>query len=167
MNPDALCSCGSGKQHKFCCGKAPASISVKVGFTWFLIGLLVSGITAMALFMPNDSGVTDNALKPNLSLGVDSNILNPKPWQYDPIKDQHWHATANPHWDPGPSPISSTSTNPLLSKPLLNQPNLSSRPVPDIDNPQPWQYDPITDQHWHATAYPHWDAGLPPDNPGQ
>ena len=31
-----------------------------------------------------------------------------------------------------------------------------------ITNPQPWQYDPATNQHWVAD-HGHWHSGLPPD----
>ena len=114
MNSDAICSCGSGKQYKFCCGKAPATVSMKAAFTWFIIGLLVSGIAAIAWFMPGDKSdspaasipVINNAAQSTFGAGSNPNILNPKPWQYDPIKDQYWHTSSgNPHWHRGKPPI--------------------------------------------------------------
>lgn len=169
MNPDAICSCGSGKQFKLCCGKTPATISLKAASTWCLIGMLVSGITAMAWFLPKDNDdsstantpITNNATQNVLGQGTNLSITNPQPWQYDPITDRHWHAAGN-HWDPGQRPAS--STNPLISQPLVNQPNLSGQATPSILNPQPNQYDPITDKYWHTTSgNPHWHSGRPPN----
>ena len=173
MNPDAICSCGSGKQFKLCCGKTPATVSLKAASTWFLIGLLVCGITVMAWFLPRDNDdspaantpATNNTTQTLLGQGTNPSISNPQPGQYDPIKDQYWHTSGN-HWDPGRAPAS--STNPLISQPLINQPNLSGRATPNILNPQPNQYDPITDQYWHTSSgNPHWHRGRPPINPGQ
>lgn len=168
MNSDAICSCGSGKQYKFCCGKAAATVSMKAAFTWFFIGALVCGIAAITWMMPGDKSdspastpAINNAAQSTLGLGSNQNILNPQPWQYDPIKNQHWHASAN-HWDPGRPPAS--STNPLISQPLAIQPDLGSSPPPSILNPLPNQYDPVTDKYWHTTAgNPHWHPGRPPN----
>ena len=33
--------------------------------------------------------------------------------------------------------------------------------IPAIPNPQPWQYDPVTNQHYDPN-HGHWHAGLPP-----
>ena len=170
MNPDAICSCGSGKQFKLCCGKSSATISLKAASTWFLIGLLVCGITVFAWFMPDQDSdtptantpITNNAPLTILGQGSNLNINNPQPWQYDPVTDRHWHAAGN-HWDTGKAPAS--ATNPLLSQPLANQPNLGSRTKPNIANPQPWQYDPVTDQHY-VPDHQHWHSGRPPSNPG-
>ncbi len=35
------------------------------------------------------------------------------------------------------------------------------RPVPAIANPEPWQYDPVTNQHWEPN-HKHWHVGQPP-----
>lgn len=174
MNPDALCSCGSGKQYKLCCGKSPAMISLKAASTWFFIGLLVCGITVMAWLMSIDNDdspaantpPTNRTNQPALGLGSNSSILNPTNWQYDPITDRHWHAVGN-HWAPGRHQ-STNSPSSILSQPLAIQPDLGSIKAPDIPNPQPWQYDPITNRHWDPTpGHVHWHPGQAPDDRGQ
>lgn len=38
---------------------------------------------------------------------------------------------------------------------------------PAIPNPTPWQYDPVTNQHWDPTpGHVHWHPGPPPGSPG-
>lgn len=176
MNSDAICSCGSGKQSKFCCGKAAATVSMKTAFTWFIIGLLVSGIAVMAWLMPGDNDTPAANNSPATSIGATTvlgqgsipSIANPTQGQYDPATDKHWHAVGN-YWHDGPPPGSASSTNPLISQPLANQPDLGSSPSasPSILNPFPNQYDPVTDKYWHTTGNPHWHPGKPPNYPGQ
>ena len=175
MNPDAICSCGSGKQYKLCCGKSPAKISLKAASTWFFIGLLVTGIAVVAWFLANDKNAspaanvppTNNAAQTVLGLGSNPNISNPEPGYYDPIKDQYWHTSSgNPHWHRGKPPSTSLSSS-IISQPLAVQPDLGSIKAPDIPNPQPWQYDPITNRHWDPTpGHVHWHPGQAPDDRG-
>ena len=135
MNADSKCSCGSGKQYKYCCGKTPATVSLKAAFTWFLIGLLVSGIAALTWFMPDDDNSSlpaVNVTTPNINAPTNSQVQH---LQYNPATNKHYFAGAgHNHWHDGPPP-SVTATNPLISQPLANQPNLSGRPTPNIVNP--------------------------------
>ncbi len=78
---------------------------------------------------------------------------NPAPYQYDPIKDQHWDPRlGHEHWHNGRPPAN---------------PGTTAASASSIQNPQPWQYDPIANQHWvPGAAHEHWHAGKPPANAG-
>jgi len=82
-------------------------------------------------------------------------IPNPQPWQYDEATDRHFDP-GHGHWHSGPPP-EGVDANTLVS------PVRSDRvdPPPGITNPTPWQYDPVTDRHYH-TPHQHWHAGPPP-----
>ncbi len=86
------------------------------------------------------------------------NIPNPTPGQYDPVTDRYWHAPAggNAHWHNGRPPAEGGTT-------VLNS-GSSSSANPDIPNPTPGQYDPVTDRYWHVPAggNAHWHKGRPP-----
>ena len=64
--------------------------------------------------------------------------------------------------DPAPQPVfAGTPAQPTT-------PVTASKPTPNIPNPQPWQYDPVTDQHWDPSpGHGHWHSGKPPGQPWQ
>lgn len=82
----------------------------------------------------------------------------PAPWEYDTVRDRHWHPE-HAHWHPGPPPSG------------VNQPSAASTPAPSASQtgtPGPWEYDAAQDRHWHPD-HAHWRPGPPPssDNAGQ
>lgn len=56
------------------------------------------------------------------------------------------------------APVQTTSTSPLTAVPSNTNTPVS---LPHVPNPQPWQYDPQTNMHYHA-GHGHWHAGPPP-----
>ncbi|MCH8823870.1 MAG: hypothetical protein IH984_10220 [Planctomycetes bacterium] len=172
MNPDAICSCGSGKQYKLCCGKSPAKISLKAASTWFFIGLLVSGITIIAWLMRDDDNDSLIPTVNSATTATGSTLLQPtgtpKHLEYNQTTNKHYFAGAgHNHWHDGPPPSSTNLSSSIISQPLAVQPDLGNIKAPDIPNPQPWQYDPITNRYWDPTpGHVHWHSGQPPNNPG-
>ncbi len=87
---------------------------------------------------------------------------NPAPYQYDPIKDQHWVPGAgHEHWHAGQPPANAgttTTTAPAGTTVRLPAPGT----VPSsIQNPQPWQYDEAHTHYWDP-VHKHWHPGPPP-----
>ena len=177
MQPTTLCPCGSGKSQIHCCGDHPKSkINLRLFVTLSFIILLGCGIAAIAFSWPQDdvpnpaAGPTPAPIQPfnsnggPIQLGSTSgsqvsaplNITNPSPWQYDAATDRHYDPN-HAHWHSGPSPTNSV-TSPLGS---ISLPGSQVSAPLNIANPQPWQYDPATNQHWNPD-HGHWDPGSPP-----
>ena len=77
----------------------------------------------------------------------------PAPYQYDPVKDQHWvPGPGHEHWHNGRPPANAGTTAATVTA------------TSGIQNPQPWQYDEANDQHWQPD-HAHWHKGPPPGNP--
>ena len=99
---------------------------------------------------------------------VTSGIPNPSPWQYDPVTDRHWVATEghnHRHKGRPPANAGAATAGTTFTPPIPSTARPSSG-VPDIANPQPWQYDPVTNKHWDPrVGHLHWHAGQapPPD----
>ena len=89
---------------------------------------------------------------------LNPSIPNPTPGQYDPVTNRYWHAPVggNAHWHNGRPPAEGGTTTTLNSG--------SSSANPDIPNPTPGQYDPVTNRYWHAPVggNAHWHNGRPP-----
>ncbi len=66
----------------------------------------------------------------------------PEPWEYDEVRDRHWHP-GHGHWHDGPPPEQVGSRR------------------PEVDLPFPWEYDPVNDRYWHP-GHAHWHSGRPP-----
>ncbi len=117
------------------------------------VGVPAFGPTGVPAFGPTGS-------TPKLNPG----IPNPTPWQYDPVTDQHWVPTpGHLHWHSGLPPANppAASLGAAAASTTLIQPG-----DPDIPNPQPWQYDPVTNKHWNPLpGHQHWHNGTapPPD----
>lgn len=63
---------------------------------------------------------------------------------------------------PGPA----AGPTPALIQPFNNGAPVTSSTSPSLTNPQPWQYDPATNQHWNPNpGHVHWHSGPPPTNP--
>jgi len=122
---------------------------------------------------PGSAGSTPPGFNPTtiLSSGSTSsanpNIPNPTPGQYDPVTDRYWHVPpgGSPHWHNGRPPAEGGTAPPPGFDPttFLNSGSTSAA-NPDIPNPTPGQYDPVTDRYWHVPAggSPHWHKGRPP-----
>lgn len=128
-----LCPCGSGRAYKNCCGEGKQENSGSKGrsgrrsyIALTLVVFLLAG------------GLIYAFLRPWESLGDD-----PEPWEYDEVRDRHWHYD---HWDDGPPPVRSDDA-PTAS-----------------DTPRPWEYDEANDRHWDP-LHGHWHSGRPPQNP--
>ena len=146
---------------------APAKIDARVIAVWCLV-VVAGGAVAAIVWEPWQhlpSAQEQTLQAPNLtpppilstpSLGGASLATtgqNPAPYQYDPIKDQHWVPGAgHEHWHAGKPPANAGTTAAATSS---------------IQNPQPWQYDPVTNQHWDPSpGHQHWHSGQPPANAG-
>ncbi len=158
------CPCGSGHKFKVCCGArrgvtphGPSKVSA--GYVAMLVlaaGAILAG--GVAVFGP------EKQAEPAAEAEVVPNpYASPEPWQYDPVRKQHWHP-AHGHWHPGEPPedkeaalAAGTTTTTVTELPA--QPQQSSLP-PGV-TPEPWQYDAANDQHWHP-AHAHWHPGQPP-----
>ena len=193
MKSTTLCPCGSGKPQIHCCGDhAKSKISLRSVVTWSIIILLGCGIAAITFSGPQDDAASRAAdLTPapiqdlagsgvpatfpsGINLGTTPvgssstsggkvpappNITNPSPWQYDAVTDRHYNPN-HAHWHGG-SPPTNPQTTPVGSSSTSG----SQVPAPpNITNPSPWQYDPVTDRHYDAN-HAHWHNGSPPTNP--
>jgi hypothetical protein len=89
------------------------------------------------------------------------NIPNPEPYQYDPETDQHFDP-AHKHWHQGPPPPEDQRN---ASSPTVTTTSTSVTTTagtnPDIPNPEPYQYDPVTNQYYDPD-HKHWHSGTPP-----
>jgi len=192
MKSTAGCPCGSGKPQVHCCGDHPKSkISLRLLMTWSFVILLGCGRAAITFSRSQDdvpspaagptpaptqlfdSGSASTTFSTGINLGstpfglastsgskvaAPPNIPNPSPWQYDAVTDRHYDAN-HAHWHNGPPP-----TNPITSS--LGSRSTSGGQVPappNIPNPQPGQYDAVTDRHYDAN-HGHWHNGPPPTN---
>ncbi len=149
MKDSEPCPCGSGKPQITCCGSAARSrMNLRLVVTWCLILLAAVGITAITVILPSQRS-------PETAGGS-----TPQPYEYDSVTNRHWDP-ATGHWHPGPPPSGATTAPSLAG--ATTAPSLAGATAQGstIQNPQPWQYDPVTDQHWHAGPN-HWDPGPPP-----
>lgn len=196
------CPCGSGRVKDQCCGPRMARRKQFVQLSVIGALLLVGGALAALAIAPEPGPTMNQPLvtpsDPTMAStgsGAMPAIVNPAPWQYDPVTDKHWHADHG-HWHPGRPPTDVISSNQdgrtSVSFPGANAENApdelvltgaDGRPVvaqrvdpppgltgqegapTNIPNPEPWQYDPATDHHWHAD-HGHWHKGPPPDDRG-
>jgi hypothetical protein len=178
MNHNDRCPCGSGKPQAACCGeKARTRQNVRLVVMCSLCVIVGLAITALGLSItsgddPETTGqVTAGSAATGtpLSTGAPA-IANPQPWQYDPLTNKHWHQDHG-HWHDGPPPADrGASTSPLTTSTTTTVPPVQAVPIPppatagatpNIPNPQPWQYDPVTNKHWHQ-GHGHWHNGEPP-----
>lgn len=67
-------------------------------------------------------------------------------------------------WRPFGKEAEPTSFTPPTFQPTVSTvpPGVLGTKPSTITNPQPWQYDPATDQHWHP-QHNHWHSGPPPN----
>ncbi len=133
-----------------------------------MILLVAGGIIGLSVAVPDKPAApvvgTPGFGRPIQSPALNSGIRNPRPNQYDPLTDRYWHVQAggNAHWHNGQPPANggtpATSFSPTTIGSSLSSPN------PNIPNPTPGQYDPVTDQYWHVPAggNAHWHKGRPP-----
>ena len=143
-----------------------------------MILIVAGGIVSLSLSLPEKKARTSvpaavPAFAPTASTStVNPGIPNPQPWQYDPVTDQHWVPTpGHVHWHSGRPPANPGGNTTIIdSGTIPGAPPISSTPQavnPNIPNPQPWQYDPVTNQHWDPrTGHVHWHSGQAPP-PGQ
>lgn len=115
---------------------------------------------------PQNPGAATTTAGSTFSSG-DPAIVNPEPWQYDPVTDKHWVATVgHNHWHSGRPPQNPGATTTTAGPTFTPSFNPTSRPssgVPAIADPQPWQYDPVTNKYWDPrVGHAHWHAGQPP-----
>lgn len=83
--------------------------------------------------------------------------------EYDAANNRHWWAPHN-HWHDGPPPadVGMAANLPAGATPIeapfdMNAPAI----MPDGTAPEPWEYDPTNNRHWHA-GHGHWHQGPPP-----
>lgn len=158
-----------------------------------LILLAAGGIVGLSVAVPDRDAApvvqpVAATSTPNASGGG-----TPRPFQYDPVNNRHWDPRpGHMHWHSGPPPANlattSSQTTPktrvIQSGSFSGSPtavldqlgstsgsasgSASKSPTPNIANPKPWQYDPVTNKYWDPTpGHQHWHDGLPPPGTGR
>lgn len=144
----------------------PRRINLRFVLMCAMILVLAGGVVGLSVSLPEKPAPatpTPSATIPPLA--GSTGIQNPKPYQYDPVTNRHWDPNHG-HWHPGqpPANVASGSSRPNTTlTPGTGPPpvNLPSTGTPNIANPTPWQYDPVTNKHWHPD-HGHWHDGQPP-----
>jgi hypothetical protein len=96
------------------------------------------------------------------------NVPDPEPWQYDAESNQHFDP-GHRHWHPGPPPpedqrTESLGLTPAPGTPPIPGPRPGQPPTagpPGIENPEPYQYDAVSNTHYDP-EHDHWHQGPPP-----
>jgi len=113
---------------------------------------------------PANAAAASTIFNSSSSSSVNPNIPNPTPNQYDPVTNRYWHVPVGgtAHWHNGQPPANSAAATPGFNPTITT--GSSSSFNPDIPNPTPNQYDPVTDRYWHAPVggTAHWHNGQPP-----
>ncbi len=153
--------------------RQPTLLSGRLILLCVMILAVAGAIIGLSLSVPDkgSSGAVAttqpffNPTPTNLTPG----IQNPTPWQYDPVTDRHWDPTVgHKHWHTGlppdnPGATATTSTFSSTPNPAFSPTTRPSSGVPDIADPQPWEYDPVTNKFWNPLpGHLHWHAGQPP-----
>jgi len=86
-----LCSCGSGREARHCCGAV-----AKRGAKQWLWPTTLLLLTAAALVAVLVADFNRGRIAPGAA-------ATPEPWEYNPGADQHWDP-AHGHWHDGPPP---------------------------------------------------------------
>ncbi len=152
--------------------RRPRRPSLRFVLLCAMILLVSGGIVGLSLSLPEKTARPNvQAFGTTVSTPTTLNpaIPNPAPWQYDQVTNQHWDPTpGHVHWHSGLPPANPGAASPGTT-------NLGAAGVaatllqsgtPDIPNPQPWQYDPVTNKHWNPLpGHQHWHDGTapPPD----
>lgn len=100
----------------------------------------------------------------NAPQAVNPNVPDPEPWQFDPETNQHFDPN-HKHWHQGPAPPedqrkTSSTSNTVTTTTTTTAPLGTN---PDIPNPEPYQYDPVTNQYYDP-GHAHWHRGRPPSD---
>lgn len=143
----------------------PAGRKVNVRFVTLaaFIVLVAGGIVALSMTVPDKPAATTAGRSLPTSIPPPANttgIQNPRAFQYDPVTDRHWDPNHG-HWHPGQPPANATSGTPSSQPSTTTITKGNSTGTPAITNPQPWQYDPATNKHWHP-EHGHWHDGPAP-----
>ncbi len=151
--------------------KRPTLLSGRLILLCVMILLVAGGIVGLSLSVPKKrpptAAATTQPFFSGTPIDLTGGIPNPSPWQYDPVTDRHWVATVgHNHWHQGRPPQSPGTTTTTAGPTFTPSFNPTSRPssgVPAIADPQPWQYDPVTNKYWDPrVGHAHWHAGQPP-----
>ncbi len=150
--------------------KRPTLLSGRRILLSILILLVGGAIVGLSLSVPNKrpASATSRPVFSPTATDLTPGIPNPSPWQYDPVTDRHWVAgVGHNHWHQGPPPANAgAATAGTTFTPPLQSTARPSSGVPAIADPQPWQYDPVTNKYWDPrVGHLHWHAGQapPPD----
>ncbi len=123
---------------------SPNESKAKMGPRFFMlcgmIVIVVGGIVALAVSLPDDETSTLAATTRPASVNLPGTLGTPRPWEYNPQTDQHWDPTpGHEHWHNGRPPAQGS------------------------ENPEPWFYNESTKQHWDPRpGHVHWHDGQPP-----
>jgi len=160
VSRNEACPCGSGQKYKACCGKGEKTrTGVMSGrILALIIGVVVLGGVAIAI---------------NQFRNTDLAIADPEPWEYDPVRNQHFDPTpGHGHWHDGPPPdraggnlVPSATPDagglPTLPPLDLAEPAPAPAPAAQAGDPGAWDYDAENDRHWNPNTRV-WDQGMPP-----
>lgn len=161
---NSLCTCGSGKKFKHCCGAGrgpsagaePAPAAQPKSSAKFVVGITVALVTAaiavMALVTDRRPGApapimtADPGAAP-VATGLPGGVT-PAPWYYDATLNRHWDPTpGHNHWHSGPPPV-------VAGLPMNGATSAT---------PAPWFHDVVNNRHWDPTpGHNHWHDGPPP-----
>ncbi|MBT8485618.1 MAG: hypothetical protein HKO59_12610 [Phycisphaerales bacterium] len=144
------CPCGSGKPREQCCGN-PAQNLVKRVVVLTLILIVTGAAIALGVTYVNDAR---DQIAPSAPASAFTGATT-QPNEYNPVTNQHWDASHG-HWHDGLPPGSDA---PLTSG---LRPDSGTPLASGATTPQPWEYDPATNKHWHPT-HGHWHDGPPPN----
>ncbi len=144
-------------------------ISLRLVMLIGMILVVAGGIVGLSVAVP-DKTATAALGSAGLSqvipsLANNSGIGNPRAYQYDPVNDKYWDPRpGHVHWHPGQPPANvATGTPTFGTTTIVNSGSVSGDP--NIANPTPWQYDPVTNKHWLAD-HGHWHNGPVPAGQG-
>jgi hypothetical protein len=199
------CPCGSGRPKDQCCGKADDSRrTTRMLMTWSLLVVAAASVTALGISIastappaPTSPAATPGATPgagygaPLASTGTAPVAGTPAPYEYDPVKNQHWDP-AHQHWHSGPPPSGVAGATPTASGPGATPISVTSNsngqtqsigtrspsqrgasippptsPTANLNSkgevPEPWEYDPVDNTHYDP-FHGHWHPGKPPED---
>lgn len=160
------CHCGSGRRYKHCHMEENVKRRRTIQLISIFVPIVVIGIGLVLWSQRNDNASLQQLLtgqpggSQSSSASADQSPLpegrTPVAWEYDAEKDRYWDP-GHTHWHDGQPPPEDLRTTATANTPASNLQNTN----PNIPNPEPYQYDPLTNQHYDP-GHGHWHNGQQP-----